>query len=319
MRKEEIIKVLQENDSTILNFPDRGNCWGSAKWRGNTSGYVNAFLIWKYKVQKMAELFAGSGTCSDVCKDMGIDYIGADLNPNPVRPDIITLDAIKDDIPESFYDADMHFMHPPYSSLIQIPYAGSMFPDPTGELSKSDLGQMSWDEFMWNLNNIVMKVYAAMKNGSYMSILMGDIRRNGKFYSMLTDIVKPGEIQQIIVKKQNNYSSQNRVYQNRNYVPIVHEFVLVLKKIASYILSFQLPVKREMDIRDSESATWADVIRAVLQKLKGKASLTEIYNEVESYRKASLNPHWKEKVRQTLQIYKCFTSSNRGCWELVAA
>ena len=39
MKKEEIIKVLQQQDSTVLSFPDRGP-WGSNKYRGNCSESV---------------------------------------------------------------------------------------------------------------------------------------------------------------------------------------------------------------------------------------------------------------------------------------
>lgn len=92
MNKKDIVKVLEANDSTILSFSERGP-WGDRKYRGNCSGYVQAFLIWRYKIQKIAELFAGSGTGYDVAKDMGIQYVGADLNPTPVRPGIIQVDA----------------------------------------------------------------------------------------------------------------------------------------------------------------------------------------------------------------------------------
>ena len=92
MTRKEIEKILEQNDSTVLSFKDRGP-WGDNKYRGNCSGYIQAFLIWKYQVQRMAELFAGSGTGYDVCKDMGIGYFGADLNPNPVRPNICSIDA----------------------------------------------------------------------------------------------------------------------------------------------------------------------------------------------------------------------------------
>ena len=71
MDKELIIKRLQQSDSTILSFPDRGP-WGDSRYRGNCSGWIQAFLIWKYHVRKMAELFSGSGTGYDVAKDMSI-------------------------------------------------------------------------------------------------------------------------------------------------------------------------------------------------------------------------------------------------------
>lgn len=71
MKKEDIINELMKQDQSVLSFPNRGNCWGSNAYRGNCSGWIHAFLIWKYQVKRMAELFAGSGTGSDVCKDMG--------------------------------------------------------------------------------------------------------------------------------------------------------------------------------------------------------------------------------------------------------
>ena len=72
----------------------------------------------------MAELFSGSGTGYDVAKDMDIQYVGADINPTPVRPGILCVDAISDEVPESFCDADLLFMHPPYGKGI-----GFLMPD----------------------------------------------------------------------------------------------------------------------------------------------------------------------------------------------
>ncbi len=316
MERKQIEAQLQKNDSTLLSFPDRGP-WGDKKWRGNCSGWIQAFLIWKYQVEKMAELFAGSGTGSDVCRDMGIDYIGADLNPNPVRSNILSLDAIKDEVPEEFLGADHLFMHPPYSSMIRIPYAGSMYPDENNVLSKSDLGQMDWDKFMKTLNKVIMKYYASMETGARMSILMGDVRRDGKCYSMLKDIVQPGQLDQVIIKAQHNCVSDGRAYAHKNFVPIVHEYIMVIKKLAPYMLDFSVPIKRKVDIRDSKAATWRDVVLAVMEKL-GEADLDAIYSEIEDHEKAKANPHWKEKVRQTLQTSERCQNKSRGVWAMAA-
>lgn len=67
MKREEIEKTLRAKDSTILSFPQRsptGTSWGDNKYRGNCSGWIQAFCIWKYQVKKMAELFSGGGTGS---------------------------------------------------------------------------------------------------------------------------------------------------------------------------------------------------------------------------------------------------------------
>lgn len=315
MRKDEIITRLRENDSTILSFPDRGP-WGDSSYRGNCSGWIQAFLIWKYQVKKFAELFAGSGTGSDVCKDMGITYIGADLNPEPVRPDILSVNAITDEVLEEFYGADMVFMHPPYGEEIKIPYAGSMWED-TCNQKIYDLGQMKWDIFMKELNSVIMKYYASMKPGSRMSVLMGDIRRNG-LHSMLTDIVKPGELDQIIIKAQHNTLSGHKWNGNEKhkfFVPLVHEYIMVVKKPEGFSIEFVIPVKNAVDIRDSKCSTWKDVVYAVIKKI-GTSDLNGIYCEIEGHEKTKSNQHWKEKVRQTLQMSSLFVSPERGVWSL---
>ena len=317
MKKTDIIKVLEKTDSTVLSFPDRGNEWGSNKFRGNCSGYVQAYMIWKYHINYLSELFAGSGTGSDVAKDMGIDYFGMDLNPNPVRMNIIPYNAITDDVPDEVRSSDMCFMHPPYSELIKIPYAGSQWKDENGECAAYDLGQMPWDKFISELNKIVMKFYSAMSKGSYMAVLMGDVRRQG-FHSMLTDIVKPGMLEQVYIKMQHNFSSSGRVYSSRNFAPIVHEYIMVLKKASDLFINFNLPMKYEIDIRDSKDATWTDVVAAVLSSLGGKASLSQIYEKVNGYRKCENNNNWQAKVRQTLQLHNCFARVSEGVWQIAA-
>ena len=79
MDRRDIERVLETKDQSVLDFPDRG-VWGDNRYRGNCSGWIQAFLIWKYQVKKMAELFAGSGTGSDVCRDMGVSYIDLQLS-----------------------------------------------------------------------------------------------------------------------------------------------------------------------------------------------------------------------------------------------
>ncbi len=313
MKRNEIVTELEKHDCSVLSFPDRGP-WGSSKWRGNCSGWIQAFVVWKYKVKKLAELFAGSGTGYDVCKDMGISYIGADLNPDPVRPGILNVNAITDPVPDEFMDADMCFMHPPYS--IMIPYAGSMYKDPTGELSRSDLGQMSWDTFIKTLNGIIMRYYAAMPGGSRMSILMGDMRKNG-LHSMLTDIVKPGELEQIIIKMQHNCVSDGKTYSNRNFVPLAHEYLMVVKKPSGYELSFLIPTKRSADIRDSKLGTWKTIVAAVMEHIGRPATLSEIYSEIEGHERCTKVVDWKAKVRQTLQRGN-FNHVEEGVWAMAA-
>lgn len=319
MNKKDMIKRLSENKGSIISFPDRGP-WGSSKYRGNTSGWVIAQLLYTYGAKCLTEVFAGSGTGSDVARDWEIPYRGLDLNPSPVRKDILTCDILNEDVPDGFFDgSDMTFMHPPYSELIKIGYADKEWKDtsPEHNLYKSDLGQMGWDEFVKALNCIVMKCYAAQEAGTRTAILMGDIRRNGRYYSMLNDIVKPGATEAVLIKKQNNYSSMGRTYARMNWLSIEHEYILIFKKLLPYFIDFMLPTKHELDIRDSKSATWRDVLGAVMGAI-GEGTLDDIYNEIEGCEKAKMNKNWKAKVRQTLQLSDSFVSKGRGIWAVAA-
>ena len=84
MEKKLIINQLQKQDQSVISFPDRNNEWGSSKYRGNCSGWVQAFLMWKYQVEKFAELFSGSGTGYDVAKDMRVEYVGEEITETKI-------------------------------------------------------------------------------------------------------------------------------------------------------------------------------------------------------------------------------------------
>lgn len=320
MNKEEIIRRLQENDSTVLSFPDRGP-WGDWKYRGNCSGYIIAFLLWKYGAKSLAEIFAGGGTGYDVARDFNIPYVGIDLNPNPTRDGIVSMDILDDNIPlpDGFYNADMIFLHPPYPSINDVHYSNSMWKDVNGNLQSKDIQEMSWNQGMNAVNHAVMRGYAAMPKGSYEAILVGDIRRKGQFRSMGHELVIPGDLQQVIVKMQHNTNSgrKNTNYNSyKGFVPLAHELIYVIKKPSGYELAYVIPYKCKRDVRDSCSTTWKDVVFAAISHLNGYATLNQIYAEIEGHKKTEQNPHWKEKIRQTLQLHKMFCSTERGVWQL---
>ena len=92
----------------------------------------------------------------------------------------------------------------------------------------------------------------------------------------------------------------------------------MLKKLAPYLIHYQLPTTHELDIRDSKSATWKDVVYAAMSKLK-TSNLESIYKEIDGHEKTKTNPNWKACVRRTLQeTPKCFRHVERGVWQLAA-
>ena len=60
---------------------------------------------------------------------------------------------------------------------------------------------------------------------------------------------------------------------------------------------------------------------AVMEEKKEPVSTEEIYREVEGYRKTQNYPHWKDKVRQTLQFLQkdgITKNTGYGMWAMVA-
>lgn len=304
MDKNTILQELERHTDTVLSFPNRGP-WGDSRYRGNCSGWIPAFFINKYKVKKLAEVFAGSGTTYDVCKDMGVQYVGIDLNPNPTRDGIIAMDILDDtvDLPNGFYDADMVFLHPPYPSINDVRYAGHMWKDLDGSGKLHDIQEMSFEDGMRSVNHAIIRAYNAMPKGSYEVCLVGEIRSHGQYRSMMQNLSIPGILHQTFVKLQHNTVSGRRNYScNNDYALTGHEMIAVIKKPSGYELSIVIPRRYTMDIRDSKMATWKDVVMATVRNLGGTQKNSDIYLEIENHEKAARNPNWKAKVRQTLQV-----------------
>lgn len=323
MKKEEIFaKVAQCASGTVLSFPERGP-WGSSKYRGNFSGWIPASLIYRYDAKSVSEIFAGGGTTSDLCKDLEIPYLGLDLNPNPVRKDIVSADILDKnlELPDFFYEADMQILHPPYPSINDVHYSNCMWQG-NGNEQVRDIQEMSWEQGMHAVNIALMKGFSAMPAGSYQAVVIGDIRRkvNGvsTFRSMLKDLVFPGEVQQILIKMQHNTVSGRKGGYNRKmpFFLIEHEFVVVTKKPSGYEITYVMPREYSFDVRDSRDATWKDVLSSVMQKLGRQATLQQIYQEVDGHKKCASNPNWTAKVRQTLQRYAMFQNVEPGVWRM---
>lgn len=282
---------------SIISFPDRGK-WGRSNYRGNCSGYVQKALFEQFHAKEVTDPMAGSFTTRDVADDMGIISHCYDLS--------MGFNAMKDDIPDEACGSDTWFWHPPYSEVINIPYAGSMWDDKEFEKKFGydpkpyDLGQMPWTQFVNALNFCLLKFFSAMETGARICVLMGDIKRKGVCYSMLKEICMPGSLENIIIKAQHNSSSDRKLYHNKNFIPIIHEYIMILKKNSPYQLDFKFTVTRKLDIRDSNDVTWRDVVRAAIRKCGGRATNAQLYSEIAGHRKCETNPHWKSKIRQTL-------------------
>ena len=298
--------------TSVVSYPERGQ-GGSNKYRGNCSPKLVEDLIRHFRPHEICDYMAGSGTTGAAASVMGIASKIYDLHSG--------FDMLHHDIPER---PELIFWHPPYHDIVV--YSDKMYDAAQVEArygydpKKSDLSRIpTWEGFVQAMNHCMLKQFCALEKGGRMAVLVGDIKKRGKLYSMLFELVKPGTVENVIVKLQHNCVSDNTSYSGR-FIPIVHEYVLLLRKDAALLYPIMTTRTREADIRDMPGATWKDVLADALEAAHGELELTAIYDMVSQYRRAQAQEHWKEKIRQTLQLHPAlFENTRRGFWRVKKA
>ena len=295
--------------TSIVSYPERGE-GGNNRYRGNCSPRLIEDLISFFKPTEICDYMCGSGTTKAAADKAGISSRLYDLHSG--------FDIMNCDIPDR---PEFVFWHPPYWDIItysDVMYKASDVEKQYGyDPKKFDLSRIpSWDAFVEAMNYAMMKQFTSLEKGGRMAVLMGDIKKKGKLYSMLTEITKPGTLENIIIKAQHNCFSDRTQY-NGKFIPILHEYVMIVRKDSPVLIPVIMTKKVAADIRDMANATWRDVVAAVLEQYHGAASLTYIYEQIEPHKKAQSNKHWREKVRQTLQVNpNHFQHDGRGMWSL---
>jgi len=203
---------------SILSYPYRGP-YGNANYRGNCSGYVIRDLLNFYKPKNFVEYFAGGGTGYEVAKSLGYkNSVHLDLNEN-----FGGFNILKEDLPQN---VDFIFSHPPYWNIVK--YSGVVWGT---KIHEDDISHINnYNEFINTLNYINNKIYDSLVIGGRHAILIGDVRRKGKYYSIIKDMKWYGDLEAHLIKIQHNTRASNVVYTNSNFIPIYHEHLLVFKK-----------------------------------------------------------------------------------------
>lgn len=133
---------------------------------------------------------------------------------------------------------------------------------------------------------------------------------------MLFELTKPGTLENVIIKAQHNCESDKSHYSGR-FIPIIHEYLLLVRKDAALVYPIMLTYNQIADIRDMPGATWKDILADALEDTNDELDLSTIYELVGKYRRAQIQQFWKDKVRQTLQRYpNLFVNTRRGYWTM---
>ncbi len=294
--------------STIFSSPTRGK-GGKSSWRGNHPPTLSLEVFDWLKPSFVADPMCGSGTTGDAARQVGIGVWESDLHQG--------FNALVDEIPNM---ADLVWLHPPYHDMIV--YSGKVWgksADPN-DLSRAP----SYEEFLKRLNQVQYNAYQALRPGGHLAVLVGDLKRKGKLYPIQRDMRWYGDPVQMIIKAQHNVTSGRRSYSG-NFVPIMHEYLVVTRKPKSVASAWFVTVRdgkeSQKDQRNTALMGWNATVWTTLQSLGGKASLQAIYKEAASHRRvkksSAKGTDWKAIIRRTRQ--ETGSSGERGVWALPVA
>lgn len=316
---EDLRKRVGKELTSFMAFPERGN-GGNNHWRGNCSAdVISSILRYTLDCKKyygkdtssftLLDPMSGSGSSQYAASQFGVRSLLYDLNPTPPcgRGN---WNALKDDVEDS---ADLIFFHPPYHDIIK--YSGNMWGAPhPDDLSRCE----SYEDFLEKLNYCIRKFFFALRKDGRLAILVGDIRSQGKFYSIQHDMMRIGQFESFLVKAQYNCVSDKRTYK-KPFIPVVTEYMLIYQKQDSLMVPFSWKTNQQFSIADVdlESLTWHHLIRMTLESLGGTAPLSNLYAVLENHPKARKNPHYRERIRATIYEHKeQYIPIARGCFRL---
>lgn len=70
----------------------------------------------------------------------------------------------------------------------------------------------NYNDFLEKLNLCIRKFYMALRKDGRMAVLVGDIRMQGRFYSIQHDMMRMGDFESFLVKGQFNCVSDNATF-----------------------------------------------------------------------------------------------------------
>ncbi|MCA9545697.1 MAG: hypothetical protein KC613_14935 [Myxococcales bacterium] len=156
---------LSLQTTTLWDYPSQhygAGQQGDSRYAGATPSYVIWNLLERYTRpgDVVVDPMCGSGTTLDVCRDLGREGHGFDLQP--YRPDIKLADARRLPLPDE--SVDFYFVDPPYSTHLQ-------YSDDPRCIGKLDSAEEAYYEA---LDAVFADAFRLLKNRRYMGVYLSD-------------------------------------------------------------------------------------------------------------------------------------------------
>lgn len=199
--------------TSLYHDPDPGP-WGDRRYPGNCSGNLIRDLLRFYRPAGVYDPMTGSGTCREVCADLGVPCHAGDIHAG--------FDACEEHFTEAF---DFCWLHPPYARM------KIYSPDPR-DLSR----EPTLDGFLARYDRLIRACAAAVVPGGHLAVLMGDYTDREWGYAPLTYHTKrlafaAGLAQACtdIIRFSHGASSGRKAYRS-SFIPGLHDVCTVFRK-----------------------------------------------------------------------------------------
>jgi len=202
---------------TSLHSKSYRGAYGDARYPGNCGGELIKDLLRYFQPAKVFDPMTGSGTCRDVCDELGIDCTSKDIR---FGFDACDLENFRD-LPQF----DFIWLHPPYWR--QKVYTGT-----AADLSSCP----TLESFLGRYERLIHNCETVLKPGGRMAILMGDYSdREAGFVPLIYHTKRlcfASGLRQActdIVRFSHNASSSRKVYTS-SFIPGLHDICAVFEK-----------------------------------------------------------------------------------------
>jgi SAM-dependent methyltransferase len=194
----------------------RGN-YGDPRYPGNCSGELIKDLLRFFDAKRVLDPMTGSGTCADVCRELGIEWVSQDIR--------LGFDACDAKSYEGLGTFDFCWLHPPY-------WRQQRYTEDPRDLSKAP----TLNAFLRRYALLIRSCASVLAPGGKLAILMGDYSdRHAGFVPLVYHTKRlafdAGLAQSCtdIIRFSHGASSSRKVYAS-SFIPGLHDVCSVFQK-----------------------------------------------------------------------------------------
>lgn len=203
--------------TSLYHFNRAGN-YGSRSYPGNCGGNLIRDLLLYFRAQRVFDPMTGSGTCADVCKELGVKCLSLDIRDGFDATDVNAYLSL----PTGF---DFVWAHPPY-------WRQKLYTESERDLSRAS----TLDDFLKGYEALIRNCASVLSPGGKFAILMGDYSDRETGFVPLTFYTKQlalaaGLRQHCtdIIRFSHGASSSRKTYRS-SFIPGLHDTCMVFEK-----------------------------------------------------------------------------------------